>query len=289
MRIRYTACLCVCALLAACSAKAPQEPAVARAAVSLSTARVPLGSPMELKYKFTVSPQGGKIDGDYRVFAHFVEAGSREMMWGDDHYPPIPTSQWKPGQVIEYSRTMFAPVYPYVGQARLEIGLYSAKGRRLTIDGGVDRGHQSFEVAKLELLPQTENIFLIYKEGWHPTEVAPDSASSEWQWTKKDAVLAFRNPKRDVLFYLQLDRPATAAGAPTVTVTSGDQVVDTFVADGEIMRKVPLTAAQLGSGDMVELKISVDKTFVPSLLPASNSHDSRELGVRVFHAFVAPR
>ena len=54
------------------------------------------------------------------------------------------------------------------------------------------------------------------------------------------------------------------------------------------MRRIPLTAAQLGSGDMVELRIEVDKTFVPALLPASTNKDSRELGVRVFHCFIEP-
>ena len=39
---------------------------------------------------------------------------------------------------------------------------------------------------------------------------------------------------------------------------------------------------------MAELRIDVDKTYVPALLPASNSRDPRELGIRVFHAFVEP-
>jgi hypothetical protein len=40
---------------------------------------------------------------------------------------------------------------------------------------------------------------------------------------------------------------------------------------------------------MVEIRIGVDRTFVPALVPGSNSKDSRELGIRVFHAFVEPR
>jgi len=52
---------------------------------------------------------------------------------------------------------------------------------------------------------------------------------------------------------------------------------------------VPEHAQQLGPGDMVELTLEVDKTWVPALLPNGNSHDSRELGIRVFHAFVEPQ
>ena len=31
---------------------------------------------------------------------------------------------------------------------------------------------------------------------------------TEWQWTKKEATIAFRNPKRDVVLVLQVDNPA---------------------------------------------------------------------------------
>jgi vacuolar-type H+-ATPase subunit C/Vma6 len=53
--------------------------------------------------------------------------------------------------------------------------------------------------------------------------------------------------------------------------------------------RIPLKADTLGTGDTAELKIVVDKTYVPALIPAVNSKDPRELGVRVFHAFVDPR
>jgi hypothetical protein len=40
---------------------------------------------------------------------------------------------------------------------------------------------------------------------------------------------------------------------------------------------------------MAELQISVDPTFVPATVNPSISKDPRELGVRVFHAYVDPR
>ena len=54
-------------------------------------------------------------------------------------------------------------------------------------------------------------------------------------------------------------------------------------------RKIPLTAAQIGDAEMAELQIRVDKPWVPVQVPAARSGDKRELGVRVFHAFVDPR
>ncbi|MDP2054270.1 MAG: hypothetical protein Q8L75_11585, partial [Acidobacteriota bacterium] len=101
------------------------------------------------------------------------------------------------------------------------------------------------------------------------------------------------NPKRDVVLYLQVDNPATGpatgqSGAQQLTITIGDQVVTTvpLSASEAPVRSYAVTAAQLGQGDMVEMKFQADKTFVPALDPAMKSGDPRELGVRVFHAFI---
>jgi hypothetical protein len=288
MKTRLLVSCLLCVALTSCSGKTPQEPPVATARVSFHHSRVPLGSPVDITYRFTVSPQA-KIDGNYLVFVHFLEGSSREMMWTDDHQPPVATSQWKPGQVIEYTRTMFTPVYPYVGEATVEVGLYKDK-TRLSLAGGTDRGSRSYEMQKFEILPQTENVYLIYKDGWHQEEVAQGNPLVGWQWTKKEAIIAFRNPKRDVLFYLQVGAQPSAVQDPqTVSLRLGDQVVDTFPVKGETLRKVPLTAAQLGAGEMSELRIAVDRTFVPALIPSANNRDTRELGVCVMHAFVQPQ
>ena len=53
-------------------------------------------------------------------------------------------------------------------------------------------------------------------------------------------------------------------------------------------RRSPLKASQFGSADTVEVQIAVDKTYVPATLNAGTNKDPRELGVRVFHAFVQP-
>jgi len=288
MKMRLLAGLLLFVPLVGCGNKGPQEPPVATPSLSLNHARVPLGSPFELKYRFVVAPQA-KIDQNYTVFVHFLD-NAQEMMWTDDHLPAVPTSQWKPGQTIEYTRTIFAPVYPYVGEATIEMGLYlPAAGKRLTLSG-TDKGHQSYEITKFELLPQTENIFLIYKDGWYPTEVPANNPTSEWQWTKKEATLAFRNPKRDVLFYLDMGAPPLLLGdVQTVSIRVGDQLIDTFPFAQAALKRIPFTAAQLGAGEMVEVKIAVDRSFVPSLLPALKNRDDRELGVCVLHAFVEPK
>ncbi len=288
-RVRTVAVLlALTATVAACGRAEDTTPPVGTLQVSLSRAKVALGSPVEITYKFTVAANAPDLGGR-SVFVHFLDA-DEEMMWTDDHEPPTPTSGWKPGQTIEYTRLMFVPSYPYVGPAKIVAGVYSpGSNDRLKLTNE-DRGDRSYKVVDFELLPQTENIFVIFKDGWHPAEVVSEGAGRvEWQWTKKDATLAFRNPKRDVVLYLQADNPATGPNAAQqLTLSVGDQVLATvpLSATESPVRTYTITAAQLGQGDMVEMKFTADKTFVPALDAAMKSADPRELGVRVFHAFI---
>jgi hypothetical protein len=274
----------------ACKKREPPAPPVATPSVSVNRDRAPLGSPVDISYKFVVA-NDAHFDQDYRVFVHVVDT-DEQYMWGDDHNPPTPTSEWKPGQTVEYTRTVFIPVYPYVGEATIQVGLYSiANQKRLTLTGE-DAGQRSYKVAKLQLQPQTENVPTVFKEGWHPIEVAEQNALEEWQWTKKEATLAIRNPKKDCLLYFDVDNPGNAfQEVQQVQVSLGGQTLQEFSVrpKDRLLEKIPLKAAQLGTGDMVEIQIAVDKTFVPALLPASNSKDPRELGIRVFHAFIDAR
>ena len=45
-------------------------------------------------------------------------------------------------------------------------------------------GQSAYEVATLTLLPHSENVFLLFKDGWHQSEVAADNATVGWQWSK---------------------------------------------------------------------------------------------------------
>jgi hypothetical protein len=273
---------------ASCTEREDTSPAVATAEVSFSRSRVAQGSPVDVTYRFEVA-EPPSATGKYRVFVHVVDA-DEELMWTDDHDPPSQPTSWMSGQKIEYSRTMFVPMYPYVGTAKVIVGLYdTANNARLKL-GNLDRGDRSYTVGELELLPQTENVYLIYKDGWHPAEVAPDNPSVEWKWTRKEATVAFRNPKRSATIILQMDNPAqSAAAANEVELRIGEHVVGTVpVGSGDApVRKFTISAEELGTADMVEIKLIANRTFVPALA-GGGSQDTRELGVRVFHMFVQP-
>lgn len=241
---------------------------------------------MTYRFEFAEVPP----PGSYRVFVHVVDA-NEELMWTDDHDLPAPPDGWQPGQRLEYTRTMFVPMYPYVGTAKVLVGVYeTGSDTRLKL-ANRDRGDRSYQVAEFDLLPQTENVYLIYRDGWHPAEVAAENPNIEWKWTRKEATMAFRNPKRDATLILQLDNPARTANAATaVDVRLGDQslaVIDVG-ADQPTVEKISLPASLLGSEDMVVITFVANSTFVPALDPAAKNNDTRELGVRVFHAFVQP-
>ena len=246
------------ALAGACS-KNDATPPVATVTFAANKTQVPLGSPIDLTYTFAVSPNA-KITGDYHVFVHLVN-DEGQPVWFDDHDPIVPTSQWKPGQTVTYTRTEFLPVFPYVGKATMEIGLYKGD-ERLPLAGPdpTDKGKpaRAYKVATLELLPATENVFIITKSGWHQAEFAPNNPSREWQWTEKSAVLDFKNPKKDVTFFIESDgRPDLFPTPQQVTHSSNNQVVTTFAVDNASPHPAadpPFPPPSSATGDMVELR-----------------------------------
>ena len=112
---------------------------------------------------FSVLPSA-VFDEDYRVLLHFL-SDDGELMWAADHYPPRPTTEWKPGGTIEYTRTILVPLCPYLGEADVHVGLYSREdGTRLPLDGD-HVGQLAYRVGELSLLPPAETTRISYRSG----------------------------------------------------------------------------------------------------------------------------
>jgi hypothetical protein len=286
--MRHIVCFSLSVVLLAavtgCSGKQDAEPAVATPSLSFSKDRVPIDSAVTLTYKFVVAPNA-TFDKDYWVFVHVLDPEG-EQMWTDDHLPPVPTKQWKAGETVEYKRTIFVPNYPYIGEAVVRLGLYDpSSGKRLVLTAP-EASRREYIVSKIQILASSENIFVMWKEGWHPAENDVKNPQSEWKWTKQAATLSFKSPKKDSTLYLEYDaRPDLFTPPQQVTLKLGGQVVGQFTADAKSPKLLtfPLTAAQLGSADTVDLILEVDRTFKPG------GPDPRELGIRVFHVAVEPR
>lgn len=277
--------------LSSCRRPADTAPPVATPTVTLDRAQIAVGSPADMHYRFAVAADAPALTKDYWVFVHFLDRDG-ELMWTDDHAPTTPTRQWKAGATIEYMRTMFIPKFPYTGETHVEVGLFSPEtGERLPM-GGENVGMRSYRVATFNLGLAADNTFVVFTSGWNETETADDASGIEWQWTRREATLSFRNPKRDAELFLQLDQPVRAFPEPQqVELRIGSTTIERFpLPVGErLLRRLPISASQMGAADTVELVIASDKSFVPASIPDLRSTDPRELGVRVFRAIVEPR
>ena len=82
-------------LLVGCRRGGDSQPPVATPSITINRAKAALGSPLEITYRFEVAKDAPKFGQDYTVMVHFVDS-DEELMWTDDHRPPVPTTQWKP-------------------------------------------------------------------------------------------------------------------------------------------------------------------------------------------------
>lgn len=287
-RLRSTVPTLVLAVL--CTGSGCTDPGDPVATVTLGVNRptVPLGGPIELSFRFVTSPRLEGINEDYRVLVHFLDE-NQNLMWADDHEPPVPTSAWEPGQTVSYTRHTIVPMYPYIGEAVIAVGLYSAaSGERLRL-AGEDLGQRAYYATVLSLEPQEGSSFLLYEDGWHNNEFDP-SANIQWRWTSERASLSFRNPRADAVLYLQLaGRPDLFPAGQRVTVSIGGEVVHELLLEtrGSRFEELELRVAQFGDAETARIDLDVTPTFVPSEVN-SGAVDDRRLGVRVFYAFLEP-
>jgi hypothetical protein len=283
------AAVVVAAGASACSRNSPDAPGIATPSMSLFSSDVGMGAPIEMTYRFQVADDAPALDDDTWVFSHFVDADG-EQLWTDDHRPPVPPDQWKPGSTVQYLRTIFTPrQLLYVGEVRVEVGLYSrGTGQRLVL-GGEDNGMRAYRVASFNMRMPTDPA-VVFEQGWHDAEGRAPAVEPEWRWSQKTATLSFPNPKRDAVFFLEIDEPIQLPTMRHVEVRLGPSVIDSFplVPERREVRRVPISTAQLGADPAVAITIGVDQTFVPHAIPQLKSADRRELGIRVFRAYVRP-
>ncbi|HSF14200.1 MAG TPA: hypothetical protein VLK65_01455 [Vicinamibacteria bacterium] len=288
-RICLAAALIAAVGLAGCGGRGgePVESRPITPHAEFNKSRAPIGSPVEITYRFDVGADSAPVPKDYHVFVHFLDSHNA-LLFTDDHVPPEPTSSWKAGSTVEYKRTLFIPLYPYLGTATVSMGLYDpGTNERLGLAGS-DDGNNAYRVAQLQLLDQKENIFLVYKEGWHQLESAPENPSIEWQWTKKEAVCSFRNPKRESILYIEADTNVNAFPEEPlqVSLVVGETEIGSLKVETRdtFLKKIPIPLSALGGEDWVDLRIVNSESFVPSGLGLAI--DDRELGLRVYHLYV---
>jgi hypothetical protein len=269
--------------------RAPVEVNPIEPSIQVNQMRAPLGSALEITYTWKLDQNAKPVPAGYRAFVHFLDS-HKVVLFTDDHIPVPAPETWEPGKSYSYKRTVFVPIYPYVGEAQVAVGLYPAAGRGARIMlKGQDLGLRAFKVADIELLPQTENVFLVYKEGWQNPEAHPENANVERTWTKKEALVSFKNPQKDVVIYLEAaTSPKFFPQPPVLQVMVGDKVGVTVPIEGSelFLKRIRVKAEDLGKAEFVDLKLSMNESFFPNKLNPPLNNDDRELGLLVYHLYV---
>ena len=279
----------VLVLLGACSS-APDSttPRVSvTPALQLSASAAAGGHAIDATYRFTVARDAGPVPPAQTVFVHLRDDDG-EILWTGDHQPPLPSERWMPGDVIEYARPVAVPRGLLGGTASVHVGLYGPSGQRLALQGD-DAGGHSYRVATLRVLPPGSEPDAVYREGWHPIEIPDGTGIGEWRWSSGRAVVQMRNPRRSSVLVFELDQPITRLEQPQhVEIRTGGKVVGAFaVAPGQrTVVRLPVSQQDLGDADVVSFQMTIDRTFVPAR-DLGDDGDPRELGVRLFHAYLA--
>jgi hypothetical protein len=281
-RAIFSALIIASVAVSACSkAKATIIPKV-----NVNKRSAEMGTPLEITYSFSTKQDYSALHKDMTVFVHFIDP-RKIRRFQDDHEPPKATSQWRANGNYNYTRTVFVPRNIPAGEYTIVAGIYTpSSGERVPLEAK-KFGNRSYEVGKVLIEIPPQEAVIQYTQGWYDPESEPNDVGNYWRWTKKEAVLKVKNPNSDALLYLKLDGvPERFQDHQKVTLFVGDHPVDTISIDSNqpVLKKYNLSKDMLGTNKMVDVKLVVDKTFVPS--SETGSKDMRELGIRVYQLYL---
>jgi hypothetical protein len=271
------------AALALVACRAEVAPASPAGAVSVTPQRpsIDAGAAIEIEYRFTRAAGAPAFPADAWVFVHVTDTAGA-LLWTDDHQPPTAPSTWGDADVT-YRRTMFVPRSTPPGRVRVEAGVFSrADGVRVPMSAA------NPSTSVFDVVPGSNDLFVVFGDGWHGAERVEQRQANEWRWSKGDARLSFRRPQQDAVLWLEIDQPVAQVGRQTVELRVGSDLLATLDVDpgARQIHRVSLPAGRLGGGSTVQLDLHVRPTFVPATTAGLGGQDTRELGVRVFNAHV---
>ena len=251
-------------------------------------ASVVWGEPFQIIYRWMPGESFPEEPGEYLAFVHFSDPDG-QVVAQDDHSPPVPTSQWREGQPVEYRRWFRFPVPETFEYVDVSLGLYDKESGRLAVRS---RGRWETEVmaARLRTGEGDYDGTPIAGDGWHRLE-RDGSGHDLWHWTSESATVIFRNPGRDAELHIEASSPvAWLDGPQRVRISLGGAEIAELVVseDSRFVERIPLSAAMLGDEPVLEIKIEVDATVVPAEV-VTGSEDPRVLGLKVYCLYLSPR
>ena len=142
---------------AAAAKTTASRPVATPSRLARATTSVPIGSPLKLTYNST----SRRTRSSTRTTGSSSTCSTRRRAAVGRRSPAADADvQWKPGQKVEYTRTVFVPNYPYIGRGVVRLGLYDPKtSKRLTLAGehGVPQGVQGARSSSCSRSPRTSS------------------------------------------------------------------------------------------------------------------------------------
>lgn len=232
-------------------------------------------------YHWKVDSGFKPIDRDLVAYVHFVDKNNK-ILFQDDHRPELPTSQWKEGLEPSYKHLLLVPPVTRTSTdqedmpVKIVVGLYDPKDPQGPNYAVVEQETRLKYNAK-----GPEKIQIRDQDGWFPEEWNPQQ-TLRWRWTGQQAFVMVRNPKKNAILYVRGLVNKDAIADQKVKLEIANSVIEEFVPkDAEFTRYYQIPADQLGAEDLIPIRFSVDKTFVPAKI-VKGSGDQRELGMQIF-------
>lgn len=276
-------CVLLAAVIAFFSFACQKKSQVKGVELTVGFAEKPLSDNLitDIQYKWKTSADFVKVDTEYNIFVHFWHKNN--LLFQDDHVPPVPTLQWEPGKEYVYARKIYIPIFidefdpEFKGEEslRLKAGFYSPYDRS---------GKSKLEIVERKVAvvpPPPDTPEIIYENGWYDLEVDPEAFLKQWRWTSKEATCIIDNPRRDALLVVRGGVNLDTLPDQKITLRVNDLVLDEFIPQESYFEKTyNVQKEMLGDKAEFRLIIATDKAFIPAqIIP--NSKDDRELGMQI--------
>ena len=148
----------------------PPSATIGTVAVDLrSTPDTPAGTSFDVGIRFDAAPNLVPLDDDHRVFLHVLDDAG-EILWTDEHEPPVPTSAWRPGETLHYTRSVRVAAFPYFGPATVAVGLDLPHTDVRLLPARRNEGELPYATATLTLDPPADRSLITFDAGWYRME-----------------------------------------------------------------------------------------------------------------------
>jgi hypothetical protein len=280
-------------VMTGCSKEQPKIPKTADFLVpvkvtgTFNQARIMSDNILDLEFEWILLKKEPAVTDDFKILLHFVDEHG-EVLFQDDHEPPVPTSAWKVEESLKYTRPVYIPFSVEEKNTTILIGLYDEKRMHRKVGlSGMSVIYKPGRYVLGSLVIEASNDFTLdtermdFKKGWYPLE-RDVQHRLQWRWTRKEAVCSLRNPGEDAVLYLRGWVPELDT-APDIEIILNNQVLEKFSATGEFIKKFEIKKEKLGDNKWIDLVLKTNKLYIPK--EHGHLHDPRKLGIMIKRIF----